>query len=118
MSSENADPSAIITGTGMSVPKRVLTNQELEKLVAQPEQEKAVQAQRVHAAVDQLPDAQRQVIELHWFQGIPMREVADALGASHSAVKVRAHRAYKALRGLLGGSEVTDRASSTNREDR
>ena len=53
-------------------------------------------------ALAALPDHQREVIELHWLGELPFPEVARAVGASLSAVKVRAHRGYKRLRDLLG----------------
>jgi len=58
---------------------------------------------RLRAALGELTEAQREVIELHWFEGLPMAEVAGRVGASLSAVKVRAHRGYERLRGQLGG---------------
>lgn len=58
---------------------------------------------QVDAALDALPDAQREVIELHWFAGLPFAEVAERVGASVSAVKVRAHRGYERMRTLLQG---------------
>lgn len=81
-------------------------------LTEAPDQEAAVTAGDVRAAVKQLPDAQREILELHWFEGVPLREVAEVVGASHGAVKVRAHRAYQRLREILGG--VTGRAASAN----
>ena len=67
-------------------------------------QEKCVQAVELHDAVAALPRGSREVVELHWFGGLSMAEVGEAVGASTSAVKVRAHRAYKQLRtALLGG---------------
>jgi RNA polymerase sigma-70 factor (ECF subfamily) len=57
----------------------------------------------VKTAVEALPSAQREVIELHWFQGLPFQEVATIVGASETAVKVRAHRGYERLRLALGG---------------
>jgi RNA polymerase sigma-70 factor (ECF subfamily) len=56
---------------------------------------------RLLAALAQLPQNQREVIEMHWFQGRPFQEVAQILGASLSAVKVRAHRGYTLLRKTL-----------------
>jgi DNA-directed RNA polymerase specialized sigma24 family protein len=44
---------------------------------------------------------QREVIELHWFDGLSFAEVGAVVGASVAAVKVRAHRGYVALRRLL-----------------
>jgi RNA polymerase sigma-70 factor (ECF subfamily) len=58
-------------------------------------------AARLREALATLPPEQRQVVEMHWFAGLPLPEVATALGASLSAVKVRAHRAYERLRNNL-----------------
>lgn len=54
-------------------------------------------------ALDALPEPQREVIVLHWFEGLSFREIADAVGASQPAVKVRAHRGYNLLRQALAG---------------
>jgi RNA polymerase sigma-70 factor (ECF subfamily) len=64
-------------------------------------------AERLHAALTALSPDQRQVVELHWFGGVPLPEVATTLGVSLSAVKVRAYRAYTRLRENLDlGREV------------
>lgn len=52
----------------------------------------------VHRALSTLPAATREVIALHWLEGHSLGEVATRLGASLSAVKVRAHRGYIKLR--------------------
>lgn len=57
---------------------------------------------RLLATLESLPEPQREVIELHWFQGASFGEIASIVGASVSAVKVRAHRGYERLRALLG----------------
>lgn len=64
--------------------------------------ESSEDAARVREGLGALPDAQREVIELHWFQGVAFAEIAAIVGASVSAVKVRAHRGYERLRELLG----------------
>jgi RNA polymerase sigma factor (sigma-70 family) len=62
-----------------------------------------VDAQRTLSRVlGDLPADQREVIELHWFDGLEFPEVAQVVGASVSAVKVRAHRGYVRLRHALG----------------
>lgn len=62
-----------------------------------------VEARRTLARVlGELPADQREVIELHWFDGLDFPEVAQVVGASLSAVKVRAHRGYVRLREVLG----------------
>lgn len=58
---------------------------------------------QVHAALAQLPDAQREAILQHRFHGISFAELAAVEGVSESAVKVRAHRGYERLRELLKG---------------
>jgi len=57
--------------------------------------------QSVRSAVAQLPRDQGRVIALHWFEGLPFEQVATTVGASLSAVKVRAHRGYVALRKIF-----------------
>ena len=57
--------------------------------------------QAVRAALATLPDSQREVVELHWLQERPFAEVAEIVGTSEGAVRVRAHRAYKKLKELL-----------------
>lgn len=55
----------------------------------------------VHAALAQLPAAQREAIVLHRFEGFSFAEIAETLEVGESAVKVRAHRGYTRLRELL-----------------
>lgn len=58
---------------------------------------------QLRAALSRLPEAQREVIVLHWFEGLTFREIAKMVGASQPAVKVRAHRGYTKLRQSMGG---------------
>ncbi len=55
-------------------------------------------------ALARLPPRQRQVITAMKVHGESTREVATRTGMSESAVKVTAHRGYKALRDMLNGS--------------
>ncbi|MEL6343637.1 MAG: RNA polymerase sigma factor [Myxococcota bacterium] len=57
----------------------------------------------VRRALEQLDQSQREVLILHWYEGLTFREIGETVGASTSAVKVRAHRAYKKLRAMLNG---------------
>jgi RNA polymerase sigma-70 factor (ECF subfamily) len=59
----------------------------------------------VQRALEQLPDGQREVLVLRWYADLSYPEIATALGATHSAIKVRAHRAMQQLRALLGGDD-------------
>jgi RNA polymerase sigma factor (sigma-70 family) len=71
----------------------------------------------VHVALSSLPADQREVIVLHWLEGLPFNEVAQVVGASLSAVKVRAHRGYFAIRKIFDANESRT-ASRRNREVR
>lgn len=64
-------------------------------------QEQAEAANEVSYAFAHLPEDQREVIALHWLGGVPLPQVAELVGASVSAVKVRAHRGYAAMRRAL-----------------
>lgn len=55
-------------------------------------------AQAVHAALARLPESQRVVVHLHRFEGMTFPEIAEALGTTEGAVKLRAFRAYERLR--------------------
>ena len=53
---------------------------------------------KVRAALAELSSDQQEVIVLHWVEGLSFREVSQVVGASLSAVKVRAHRGYEVMR--------------------
>lgn len=65
-----------------------------------------VQAQetgrRIQRALLSLPDSQRIAFELVKQEGLTFVEAAAVLGTTVAAVKLRAHRAYEALRVVLG----------------
>jgi RNA polymerase sigma-70 factor (ECF subfamily) len=58
-------------------------------------------AKALHFALEKLQPSHREVIELHWLAQLSFPEISELLGASLSAVKVRAHRGYSALREIL-----------------
>jgi RNA polymerase sigma factor (sigma-70 family) len=59
------------------------------------------EAERVRAAVQALPEAERVVVALHYLAGLTYPEVAALLGIGVSAAKKRAHVARRRLKGLL-----------------
>jgi len=61
---------------------------------------------QVRRALAELPEGQRTVIALHWFDGLSFAQVAEVVGANVSAVKVRAHRGYQQLRTSLEGTDA------------
>lgn len=60
-----------------------------------------LEAERVAAAIAELPADQRRVLIMRDVQGYPGKAVADALGLSTPAMKSRLHRARTTVRELL-----------------
>jgi RNA polymerase sigma-70 factor (ECF subfamily) len=61
-------------------------------------------AGRLQVELSKLPSSQQAAFELLKIDGLSQDEAAEALGATVSAVKLRAHRAYVALRSVVGQS--------------
>ncbi len=60
---------------------------------------------RLAAALEQLPEDQRQAVELRHLRGTPLAEVADQMGRSKRAVAGLLYRGLQKLRGLLEPDE-------------
>jgi RNA polymerase sigma-70 factor (ECF subfamily) len=63
-------------------------------------------AVRVQSILEKLPLSQRAAFELIKQEGLTVAEAAQVLGTTVAAVKLRAHRAYEALRAALGELEA------------
>lgn len=59
----------------------------------------------LEALLAKLPEAQREVLLLLKFSELSIDEIAKLKGATAGAIKLRAHRAYEALRQMLRGGE-------------
>jgi RNA polymerase sigma-70 factor (ECF subfamily) len=59
-------------------------------------------ADKLDAELQRLPENQRVAFELIKREGLSVAEAAQVLGTTVAAVKLRAHRAYDALRAALG----------------
>jgi RNA polymerase sigma-70 factor (ECF subfamily) len=59
-------------------------------------------ADRIQRELARLPETQRVAFELVKQEGLSLAEAAQVLGTTVAAVKLRAHRAYEALRAVLG----------------
>jgi RNA polymerase sigma factor (sigma-70 family) len=62
----------------------------------------------VEALLARLPPKQREAFAMLKLDGMTLEAAAGRAGVSIGALKVRAHRAYKALRKLIGGEEESD----------
>ena len=56
---------------------------------------------RIQERLDALPETQRTAYQLLQQKGLSLKEAAEVLGTSVTAVKLRAHRAYAALRNVV-----------------
>jgi RNA polymerase sigma-70 factor, ECF subfamily len=55
-------------------------------------------AEALERALDQMPEAYREAIQLTKITGLTVAEAAEVLGATPTAVKLRVHRGYEVLR--------------------
>jgi RNA polymerase sigma-70 factor (ECF subfamily) len=55
----------------------------------------------LESALSALPDAQREAVELIHLHGYSIAEAAERAGATKAALKVRAHRGYRAMRAYI-----------------
>ena len=62
-----------------------------------------VEPHQLKAALEALPDRQRQIVSALKLKDESVKQVSERFGMTPSAVKVTAHRGYKALRRLLRG---------------
>ncbi len=64
--------------------------------------EESERAERVRAALEKLPEAQRTIVHLHRYEGLTFPQIGEMLGITALAVRARAFRAYEQLRKELG----------------
>ena len=70
-------------------------------------------AERLGEELQRLPENQRVAFELIKQEGLSVAEAAQVLGTTVAAVKLRAHRAYEALRAVL----ASERRSGSSRAE-
>jgi RNA polymerase sigma-70 factor (ECF subfamily) len=58
---------------------------------------------RIEAAFAALPEQHREAVLMHKVNGLSFEEIGEALGITATAARIRAHRGYEKLRGLLEG---------------
>jgi RNA polymerase sigma-70 factor (ECF subfamily) len=59
-------------------------------------------AAELEREISRLPESQRVAFELVKAEGLSLKEAAQVLGTTVTAIKLRAHRAYVALRAVVG----------------
>jgi RNA polymerase sigma-70 factor (ECF subfamily) len=61
---------------------------------------------KLHAAIEQLPEQQRDALRMRYVENLPSKEIAERLGKTDAAVRVMLTRSLKKLQELLG-TDVT-----------
>ena len=56
------------------------------------DEQRELQLQALEAAIAQLPEADRQLIQWHYYQSIPLSTIAQRLGQTENNIKVRMYR--------------------------
>ncbi|MGN2253623.1 RNA polymerase sigma factor [Frateuria sp. GZRe12] len=72
---------------------------------ASSESDRAQQADRLRAAIADLPPGQREAVEQLGLKELSLEEASARTGRSTGALKVNLHRALKALRGRIHGDD-------------
>lgn len=65
------------------------------------DEQKEQQLQALEAALAQLPEADRQIIQWHYYENIPLQTIAQRLGQTENNVKVRLFRIRERLKKKL-----------------
>jgi RNA polymerase sigma factor (sigma-70 family) len=64
----------------------------------------------LHAALNSLPEDDREILMLTAWEGLTPREIAAVMGISANVVRVRLHRARRRVEQRLGGNSTTSTA--------
>lgn len=81
--------------------KRVVVSDELDTVSHSPGMVSTWEMFEVRAALDQLPDEEREIMRLSHLEGFTHAEIAEAIGIPIGTVKSRSHRAHQRLLELL-----------------
>ena len=82
---------------------RIRDTQPDRRLGPEPQVEAAQRAARVRLMVKQLPAKDQLFVQLFYFQGLSIEEVASTIGITTNAAYVRKMRLHEKLRKILGG---------------
>ena len=65
------------------------------------DEQKEQRLQSLEAAVAQLPEADRQIIQWHYYEGVPLQTIAQRVGQTENNIKVRMCRIRERLKKVL-----------------
>ena len=65
------------------------------------DEQKEQRLQSLEKAIEQLPEGDRQIVRLHYYEGVPLGDIARKLGQTENNVKVRLFRIRDKLKTLI-----------------
>ncbi|MFC8670757.1 MULTISPECIES: RNA polymerase sigma factor [Streptomyces] len=86
--------------------ERLASLRPAEHVAGESGEDTKVMSLAVAQGLDELPDAQRQILVLRFYADLPVRGIAEELGIPEGTVKSRLHTAVRALRARLHEDEV------------
>ena len=73
------------------------------------DEQKEQRLQSLEAAVAQLPEADRQIIQWHYYEGVPLQTIAQRVGQTENNIKVRIFRIRERLKMKIENEYTNDR---------
>lgn len=65
------------------------------------DEQKEQRLQSLEQAVGQLPEQERMIIQMHYYDGVPLAEIADRLSQTENNIKVRVFRIREKLKKMI-----------------
>ncbi len=90
----------VLRRQSLGVEQLTATGEQLERPAETAQSDPGLR-KRLEGALAKLPASQREVVVLHKVEGLLFEEVAEVLGISATAARIRAHRGYERLKELL-----------------
>ena len=86
--------------------------------VEEDREQRLMRFDRLHEALDRLPERYRTTLVLRYFEGLSIDEIAQVMGTKSGTVKSLVHRGLKRLRRIFEKKRTTDRKISSQNTQR
>ena len=73
------------------------------------DEQRELQLQALEQAITQLPEAERQIIQWHYYEGVTLQTIAQRLGQTENNIKVRIFRIREKLKMKIENEYTNDR---------
>lgn len=73
------------------------------------DEQRELQLQALEQAITQLPEAERQIIQWHYYEGVTLQTIAQRLGQTENNIKVRIFRIRERLKRRIEDEYTNDR---------